>query len=290
MLIGSVCRFNSHFDFMKIIFQLGGVAYESDPNEGAPIAIPLDFDGPQPNHFGAPKARQAALELGGFIGDTRKGGSCNVETLTFVPHCNGTHTESIGHIVNEDVFVGHQGKQAFLTASLLTLQPVLWGEQADRVDSYRPALDASDWVIDRAMLEQAASELSLASTDALIIRTATSIPKRTVAYGEDNPPAFFTVEAMQWIVEQDFRHLLVDLPSVDRMYDDGLLTNHHLFWFVPEGSHELHADSRQDKTITEMVLVPEHLEDGLYLLNLQIPVLCTDAVPSKPVLYPTRKA
>ena len=274
---------------MKIIFQIDGVAYESDSGTGTPIAIPLDFDGPQPNHFGAPKARQVALELGGFVGDTRKGGSCNVETLSLVPHCNGTHTESIGHIVNEDVYVGHQAAGAFLTASLVTVQPNRWGEQADRVDSYRPPLDDNDWVIDRKMLEQAAAGLDLAPTDALIIRTATSIPKKTVAYGETNPPAFFTVEAMQWIVEQDFRHLLVDLPSVDRMYDDGLLTNHHLFWFVPEGSHELHADSRQDKTITEMVLVPESLKDGLYLLNLQIPALCTDAVPSKPVLYPTHK-
>lgn len=274
---------------MKIIFQIDGVAYESDSGTGTPIAIPLDFDGPQPNHFGAPQARQVALELGGFVGDTRKGGSCNVETLSLVPHCNGTHTESIGHIVNEDVYVGHLAAGAFLTASLVTLQPNRWGEQADRVDSYRPPLDDNDWVIDRKMLEQAATGLGLVPTDAFIIRTVTSIPKKTVAYGETNPPAFFTVEAMQWIVEQDFRHLLVDLPSVDRMYDDGLLTNHHLFWFVPEGSHELHADSRQDKTITEMVLVPESLKDGLYLLNLQIPALCTDAVPSKPVLYPTRK-
>ena len=274
---------------MKIIFQIDGVSYESDSGEGTPIAIPLDFDGPQPNHFGAPKARQAALELGGFVGDTQKNGSCNVETLTMVPHCNGTHTESIGHIVNEDVYVGHQAGHAFLTAAVFTLRPYRWGDQADRVDSYRPPLEAADLVIDRKMLEQAAGDSALLPTDALIIRTATSIPKKTVSYGEAHPPAFFTVEAMQWIVEQEFRHLLVDLPSVDRMYDDGLLTNHHLFWFVPEGSHELDAESRQDKTITEMVLVPDTLEDGLYLLNLQIPALCTDAVPSKPVLYPARK-
>ena len=274
---------------MKIQFQFNGEAYESDSAEGIPIAIPLDFGGPQPNHFGAPKAKQDPLELGGFIGDTRRGGSCNVDTLTIIPHCNGTHTESIGHIVNEDVYVGHHAGDAFLTTALLTLKPEMWQRVETKRDSYRPPLDPEDWVITRDQLQTAMQDAGLAKTDALVIRTISPLEKKSVAYGEANPPAFLTVEAMQWVVEQEYRHLLLDLPSVDRMYDDGLLTNHHLFWFVPEGSHELNAESRQDKTITEMVWVPEQVADGIYLMNLQVPALCTDAAPSKPVLFPLVK-
>jgi hypothetical protein len=41
-----------------------------------------------------------------------------------------------------------------------------------------------------------------------------------------------------------------------------------------------------DATITEMVFVPDAVADGIYLLNIQIASLETDASPSKPVLYP----
>ena len=39
------------------------------------------------------------------IGDTKQGGSCNFDTITLTPHCNGTHTECMGHITHENVSV-----------------------------------------------------------------------------------------------------------------------------------------------------------------------------------------
>jgi hypothetical protein len=45
------------------------------------------------------------------------------------------------------------------------------------------------------------------------------------------------------------------------------------------------AHPRYSATITELIYVPEGVEDGLYLLNLQVPNLRTDAVLSRPVLY-----
>ena len=41
----------------------------------------------------------------------------------------------------------------------------------------------------------------------------------------------------------------------------------------------------QEKTITEMIYVPNEISDGLYVLNLQIAPFENDASPSKPVLY-----
>ena len=41
-------------------------------------------------------------------------------------------------------------------------------------------------------------------------------------YGEYIPP-YFTAEAMEYIVECGFKHLLVDMPSIDRIFDDGKL-------------------------------------------------------------------
>jgi hypothetical protein len=74
------------------------------------------------------------------------------------------------------------------------------------------------------------------------------------------------------------KHLLIDLPSVDREKDEGELKAHKAFWDVD-------GNIRMDATITEMIYVPHKIEDGRYLLNLQIAPFENDATPSKPVLY-----
>jgi hypothetical protein len=51
-----------------------------------------------------------------------------------------------------------------------------------------------------------------------------------------------------------------------------------MFWNYPE-------NPRMNATITEMVYVPNEVNDGIYILNLQIASLQTDASPSKPILY-----
>jgi hypothetical protein len=81
-----------------------------------------------------------------------------------------------------------------------------------------------------------------------------------------------------WLAQQGIKHLLIDLPSVDPEEDGGRLSAHHAFWNYPQ-------QPRLDATITEMVYVPSTIADGLYVLNLQIAPLETDASPSKPVLY-----
>ena len=73
-------------------------------------------------------------------------------------------------------------------------------------------------------------------------------------------------------------HLLIDLPSVDKEIDGGALAAHKKFW-------NMHGEVRKTSTITELIYVPNSVIDGLYLLNLQIPSMELDAVPSKPVLY-----
>ena len=51
------------------------------------------------------KQFQNHISDGQFIGDTRMGGPCNFETYSITPHCNGTHTECVGHITNERVSI-----------------------------------------------------------------------------------------------------------------------------------------------------------------------------------------
>jgi len=78
------------------------------------------------------------------------------------------------------------------------------------------------------------------------------------------------------------KHLLIDLPSVDKEKDDGKLLSHNAFWNTA-------GELRMDATITEFIYVPNHVEDGEYLLNLMIAPFENDATPSKPVLYQIEK-
>ena len=100
-------------------------------------------------------------------------------------------------------------------------------------------------------------------------------------YMKENP-SFFSIEAMQYLVDLGVKHLLIDTPSVDRLFDDGCLTAHNIFWQTEKKN--VNPDTKE-KTITEMIFVPDNINDGKYLLNLQIPAFVSDAAPSRPILY-----
>lgn len=274
---------------MRVDFEFRGDRYFCETEHGVSIGISMQFEGDQPNHFGAPRAKRSRLEMGGFVGDTQHGGACNVDVIEMIPHCNGTHTETVGHIVDQNVGVGLTHVSSLSTATLVHVKPQSAVKARELGESYRPKLTDEDQVIDSKRLAEALVALDLPLTDSLIVVTSSDAAKKSAQYNEQNQPPFFTVEAMELIVEKGFQHLLVDFPSVDRMYDDGLLTNHHLFWNVPEETHHLTDAAWDDKTITELVFVPEHIESGLYLLNMQFPGFDTDAAPSRPVIFQTTK-
>ncbi|NVK87435.1 MAG: cyclase family protein [Gammaproteobacteria bacterium] len=247
------------------------------------IAIALQFDAEQPNHFGAARASAQVVVAGDFIGDTRRGGSCNVATITLTPHCNGTHTESISHIVDQPVAVG-QLAQTPIMATLISVRPTL---ASTTDDAYLPALSEHDSVITKAMLVAELSAIDNDLLEGLIVRTLPN-PKSKCqqVYDDNHQPPFFTLDAMQYLVAKGVSHLIVDFPSVDKMYDEGLLTNHHCFWNVAPGSHTLSADSRRDNTITELAYIADTIVDGHYCLSLNIPPFESDAAPCRPLLYP----
>jgi len=276
---------------MQLNFEHQGKRYRCATQNAVSIAIELDFDGSQPNHFGVEPAFSSVVKLGGFVGDTKEGGSCNVSSLSLVPHCNGTHTESVGHIVNQDVPVGQVAINPFLVAMLVTVQP----KSAKQVtESYRPQLEGSDQVIDSTQLLDAIAKVGdpkLICPGALIVRTLPNdVGKCSRTYSPKNAVPFFTVEAVEAINSLGVEHLLVDFPSIDRSNDDGLLTNHHIFWSVPEKTHDLTESTKRNKTITEMIFVADEIADGLVGVNIQVPALKSDAAPSRPIVMPLKPA
>jgi hypothetical protein len=240
------------------------------------ISIPMRFDGPQPNAYGVEPATSAACEYGSLVGDTRRGGSCNFERVTVIPHCNGTHTECVGHITNERISVRECLRDVWMRAVLVSIEPV-GIENGDTVL-------AKDWLDDA--LRVASGTLALQS--ALIVRTLPNDEsKLSRVYDENSIPPHLTADAMEYILECGFKHLLVDLPSIDRLFDEGKLVNHRIFWNVEQGSFERNSATRMNSTITELIYVPSDVADGEYILNLQIAPFESDAAPSRPILFAT---
>ncbi|MGH8508775.1 MAG: cyclase family protein [Gammaproteobacteria bacterium] len=273
---------------MDMHITLSGRRYRVKLDNPISLAIPLAFGGAQPSYFGAPRASAAPLAIGGFVGDTTQGGSCNVAELRLVPHCNGTHTESVGHIVGEAMPIAACLTRTLFPARVITVTPC---PASQTQDSYRPAIQSDDWLITGDALESALRDLESDQIRALAVR---SLPndesKKYRSYGDSCPPPFFSQEAMRALIERGIEHVLVDIPSLDRTHDDGRLTNHHLFWNVPAESHALTAETKMSKTITEMIFVPNEVGDGCYLLDLQLPAFMCDAAPSRPVVYPLEPA
>lgn len=267
---------------MKIKLTIDGKDFGADLTEANSIAITLLPNGDQPSHFGAPACESKTLEGDGFVGDTKRGGSCNVNQLTIIPHCNGTHTESIAHIVDELIPVYSSIENTLFPSVLISVEPI---SASDVNDAYIPGFDADNKVITREQLEHALQRYPESQLTGLVIRTLpNSSDKRSSVYAADNYPVYLTNDAMKYIVERKVKHLLVDFPSVDKMYDDGKLSNHRIFWNVELDRTNTTSQSELNKTISEMVYVEDSIEDGLYLCNLQLPKIETDAVPSNPEL------
>lgn len=248
------------------------------------ISIPLQFNGSQPNAYGVEPARSKPCEAGAMVGDTRRGGSVNFEQYTFITHCNGTHTECVGHITHERISVTECLKDVFINARLVSVEPVTASETDE---TYKAAGDPGDLLITRHGLQLAIDGAAGAEEPAaLIVRTLPNDDsKLTRQYGEANIPPYFSDEAIGYIVELGVKHLLVDVPSIDRIFDGGKLTNHRTFWNVEAGNFEVNDRTRINNTITELIYVPDRVSDGEYLLNLQIAPFSTDAVPSRPLLF-----
>lgn len=251
--------------------------FEADLDAGVSLALALEFDGEQPGYFDAGPARAQPLEVDGFVGDTERGGSCNVARLDIVPHCQGTHTESAAHVLGS---APPPGPPAMMPARLVTVSPEALCECGE---TYPAAADGGEAVISRRALEARPPGNIRAPVVALIVRTRTE-GRGARRYHGDNPHPYFTLEAIDWLEELGVEHLLVDTPSIDRGRDDGTLPAHRRYWAL-DAQRRPTRDRALIRTITEFIDVPAHLDDGVYLLNLQLPDWKTDAVPSRPVLF-----
>ena len=256
------------------------------------LAIALDFSDRQPRHFGAPQAVSRPFAVPGFSGSVEHGASCNCQTLTLIPHCNGTHTECVGHLTREPLDAHRVAPLGFIPAMLVSIEPVNATTSRETTD---PTPHAGDQLITRHSLERgwraARAETPRAEASppfeprALVIRTLPNQPDKQHRNYSDSTPPYLSREAAELLIERGIEHLVVDLPSIDRAHDEGRLTAHRIFFGLPPGSTTLAQATRPRATVTELAYIPDAAADGRYLLELQVPALGGDAVPSRPLLY-----
>jgi kynurenine formamidase len=227
------------------------------------ISCLLSHEKQNPLSFGAAAPRFEPLQIDGFVGSVQAGGACNCEVLTIVPHCQGTHTECIGHITPERISIYNTLKNFMFEAVLVSITP--------------EKNDDNDFIITKKNIETALDSHAHLP-QALIVRTLPNAANKPYTTHSGGNPPYFTPEAAAFLAQKNIDHLLLDVPSIDKENDGGALAAHRAYWQYPH-------TPRTQATITELVFVPDVVPDGYYLLNIHIASLDTDASPSKPVLY-----
>lgn len=234
--------------------------YRTDLASPLDISIPLRGDAQNLGAWGLGPPEISPYADGDFVGKVSEGAAVNFNDITFNPHAHGTHTECVGHITEEFHSINQNLDRFFFLAELISVTPKLRND---------------DWVISRHILELALQDKK---PTALVIRTLPNDRKKlSRQYSGTNPP-YILEEAVEFMVEIGVEHLLIDLPSVDKERDGGKLLSHKAFW-------DFDGQLRKQATITELIYVPDGVEDGAYFLNLQVAPFENDASPSRPVLY-----
>lgn len=246
---------------MKAVINVNSRTYAIFIDQPLDLSIPLRAENTNVNAWYQDEPKIEPVVSEDWVGSVAQGADVNFNNIFFNPHAHGTHTECVGHITKELYSVNQCLKQFFFVAEVITVVPEKVGKD--------------DFVISAKQLRYA---IGNKKREAIIIRTLPNTTEKLSAqYSHTNPP-YLLEEAAVYLRNKGVKHLLIDLPSIDREKDDGLLLAHNAFWNTD-------GEVRIEATITELIYVPNSVEDGKYILNLQIAPFENDATPSKPVLY-----
>ena len=203
-----------------------------------------------------------------FIGSVKDGGAVNFREILINPHGNMTHTESVGHISQEEINVNKLLQTHHFIAQLITIKP-----QKISINNKKGKKEVDEII----SLNQIKNKI-LPNIQALIIRSQKNYDELTNKnYSHTNWP-FLAESSAAYIRNKGVQHLLIDQPSIDKEFDEGKLLAHRAFWNYPN-------EIDLKKTITELIGIPDHIKDGRYLLNLSLANIENDAVPSRPIIY-----
>jgi kynurenine formamidase len=254
--------------------------YGIDTKQFVDISIPYKFNGEQPNFYNVNPGHSTPLISGETIYSVGSGAGCNVTEISMNIHCTGTHTECVGHLLENPGDVGMVLKDIFFPAVLITVDTTQF---VNTNETYHCSVNDNELVICKKSIQKQVNKWKEYQPQALIIRTTPNSEDKKFYQYTIHPPFFFTNDALRYIADLGIQHFVVDLPSIDRISDNGILGNHRLFWGDGENATgKVNPDSIN--TITELAFIPNEVLDGFYFLNIQLPHFECDAAPSRPIL------
>lgn len=237
-----------------VLLRLDGVKTVGSPIRCSRL-ISADID-KLPSAFYLSKFTSQPAVVGSFVGDTQKGGSCNVPIYTFTPH-NLTHVETPSHIK-------HGAK------NLKDYPPGFFTDIAHVVN-----LTTEDFP-NNYILPQHLPEQLHPICSSFIFKTSASEENPAKNYSGTDPLSFHP-DTMREIVSRwpRVKMILIDLPSVDKEDDGGKLLAHRNFFGLddsPEGEQRAIIEFGQFRDLyaqyAYVVLTPAHIESDSMITDV----------------------
>lgn len=232
-----------------------------------------------PNAFHLTPFSSRTVEFEGqFIGDVKRGGSCNVDTLSYVPH-GLTHLETSAHLLNPDAHpptVKDIPPESLSGIALLLDLSYLGKEPGGKIP----------WDAVRPVLEKNTLPISL-----LAIKTHASILPQDYDFSSKD---FLSLSPETAKGIHDYRLdgnridcLILDLPSIDPESDGGKLLAHRNFFGLPLTGMD--AEDKEKRALVELAWFSD-LQEGYYYVFISPPRFDTNAVTTGILLRPLLEA
>ncbi len=249
---------------MKLYITHNNRHYSCNLNRPIDISIPMNLKSVVA--WDMPSISISPVKINNWTADVSQGAAVNFNTIVFNPHAHGTHTECVGHISPNKESLNQELNNFFFISKLISICPKKKNK---------------DRVITKKMIQELVKKEDKINT--LVIRTFPNTKQKlSKNYTNTNPP-YLLKDAIDYMVGLGVKHLLIDLPSVDKEKDGGKILGHKSFWGYP-------SRKRKGCTITELIFVKNSIKDGYYLLNLQFVPFENDASPSRPLLFKFEKS
>ena len=170
--------------------------------EPVDLSVPVNPQSGLPRAWYQGPAKATPVQSDGWIGSVADGGSVNFRNVQFNPHAHGTHTETREHIHDTfepvDALVRSGAVPFLMPAILIEAQPQPQGE---------------DWVVPLSSLQAVESQIQAHRPLAVVLRCTNGDIQQD--WSHTNPP-YLQRGFAELLVDHDIKHLLLDLPSVDR--------------------------------------------------------------------------
>ena len=90
--------------------------YRIDTKQSIDISIPYNFNGAQPNFYDVNPGESIPFKSGEKSYSVADGAGCNIPEISMNIHCTGTHTEYVGHLLENPGDIGMVLKDIFIPA------------------------------------------------------------------------------------------------------------------------------------------------------------------------------